>query len=145
MAQELATSSIEISSAQVRIQRLSCTYWHRCCRHPAWQTKCQWQRRSHTGEVSSRQQCLIVGLGDGESVCLTQCIQRRPEGDTDLFKFFEAKVSAGQGSLRYSHDMQGIQLSCTCYILVKTAYEIPCALLPIWAEYVAHSLKRHCD
>jgi hypothetical protein len=89
---------------------------------------------------------MLVGLVDEESVCLTQSSQRRKEDDIDPFKFFEARVfQPEQGSFRYSHDMQGIQLSCSCCILVKTTYEIPCALLPIWAESVAHSLELHCD
>lgn len=35
---------------------------------------------------------MIVGLVDEESVCLTQSIQRRKEGDIDPFKFFEVRV-----------------------------------------------------
>lgn len=90
---------------------------------------------------------MIVGLGDEESVCLARCTQsRQEEGDKSPFKFFETQaVGPDRAVFVSSHDVQDIQLSCSRYILVKTAYRNPCAPLPIWAESLAHSLELHCD
>jgi hypothetical protein len=42
------TGNVSKSSNKEQVKE-TLTYLHHCCRHPAWQTECQWQRRSHTG------------------------------------------------------------------------------------------------